>query len=110
MSALLWDLHQRGLLENTLVVAIAEFGRTPRINHRAGRDHWPHVFSGLLAGGGVPGGTVVGSSDSQGGYPASRAIRPGDLAATLYHLLGLNPLADDRIRPFVNGEVVQELV
>jgi uncharacterized protein (DUF1501 family) len=93
-----------------VVLAIAEFGRTPRINNRAGRDHWPHVFSALIAGGGVAGGAVVGSSDNEGGYPGSRPIGPGDLAATLYHLMGLNPLIDDRLRPFSKGEVVTELV
>jgi len=109
MSALLFDLHDRGLLEDTIVLAIAEFGRTPRINNRAGRDHWPHVFSALIAGGGIPGGTVVGSSDQQGGYPGSQPIRPGDLAATLYHKMGLDPLLDVRIRPYVTGSVVPEL-
>lgn len=110
MSMLLKDLHERGLLERTLVVCIAEFGRTPNINDRAGRDHWPHVFSGLLAGGGVPGGTVVGASDAQGGYPAHRPISPGDLAATLYRLMGLNSLTDDRVRPFVKGDAIPEVV
>lgn len=110
MSALLADLHDRGLLARTLVVSIAEFGRTPVINNRGGRDHWPHVFSALLAGGGLPGGTVVGISDPRGAYPAHRPVRPGDLAATLYRRLGLNSLTDDRLRPFVKGEAVPELV
>ncbi len=109
LSALLSDLHDRGLLQDTLVLAIAEFGRTPVINNRAGRDHWPHVFSALVAGGGIPGGTVVGASDQQGGYPGSQPVGPGDLAATLYKILGLNPLVDDRVRPFVTGSVVPEL-
>lgn len=110
LSALLDDLSTRGLLEKTLVVCIAEFGRTPRINARAGRDHWPHVFSGLLAGGGVPGGTVVGASDPQGAYPGHNPIEAGDLAATLYRLMGLNSLTDDRLRPFVKGNAIAEIV
>jgi hypothetical protein len=110
LAMLLEDLADHGLLKSTLVVCISEFGRTPRINAYAGRDHWPHVASVLLAGGGVPGGTVVGASDAQGGYPAHRPVRPGDLAATLYRLLGLSPLTDDRLRPYVKGEVVPEIV
>jgi hypothetical protein len=110
LAALLRDLHDRGLLQRTLVLAIAEFGRTLTINERAGRDHWPHVFSGLIAGGGVPSGTVVGASDAQGGYPAHRPVSPGDLAATLYRLMGLNSTTDDRLRPFVKGEIIPELV
>ena len=74
MSALLWDLHQRGLLGRTLILAIAEFGRTPTINNRAGRDHWPAVMSAVLAGGGLRVGQAVGSSDSSASYPASTFI------------------------------------
>lgn len=109
LAMLLRDLHDRGLLRKTVVVAIAEFGRTPKINDRAGRDHWPHVFSGLLAGGGVPGGTVIGASDPQGAYPAHAPVSPGDLAATLYRRMGLNPTTDDRLRTFVRGNVIPEL-
>ncbi|MFN3649629.1 MAG: DUF1501 domain-containing protein [Armatimonadota bacterium] len=102
LSALLDDLRDRGLLESTLVVAIGEFGRTG-VNKLGGRDHWPSVFSGLLAGGGAPTGLVVGSSDSMGRYPADRPISPGDFAATLYRLLGINPNVEDRVRPFIAG-------
>jgi hypothetical protein len=104
LSALLDDLKERGLLETTLVVAVGEFGRTG-INKLAGRDHWPFVFSALLAGGGAPTGLVVGSSDSMGQYPASRPVSPGDFAATIYRLLGINPNVEDRVRPFLNGGV-----
>jgi hypothetical protein len=91
LSALLDDLDSRGLLESTLVVAQGEFGRSPRINHSAGRDHWPHVYSVILAGGGVQGGRVVGSSDKIGAYPATDPVSPGDLAATIFTSFGLDP-------------------
>lgn len=89
-TALLEDLDQRGLLDETLVVAIGEFGRTPKINKFGGRDHWGNVFSFSLAGAGISGGQVYGSSDRQGGYPASQRIEPQDLTATLFHLLGID--------------------
>lgn len=88
-SALLEDLDQRGLLDETLVVAIGEFGRTPKINSKGGRDHWGPVFSFTLAGAGISGGQVYGSSDKNGAYPASNKVRPGDLTATLFHLMGI---------------------
>jgi hypothetical protein len=89
-SALIEDLDARGLLETTLVVALAEFGRTPRINKAAGRDHWPDCYSMVLAGGGVRGGTVYGASDRIGAYPALDPVTPGDLAATLFSKFGVN--------------------
>ncbi len=101
LSSLLEDLHQRGLLDSTLVVVTGEFGRTPRINQYGGRDHWPQCFSVLLAGGGVPGGLVVGASDNQGGYPAFRPVQVPELAATIYRLMGINTNTDLRIRPFI---------
>lgn len=104
LSALLDDLKDRGLWDTTLVVAVGEFGRTG-INKLGGRDHWPPCFSALLAGGGVPRGLVVGSSDSMGQYPASRPVSPQDFNATLYRLLGINPNVDDRVRPFLHGGV-----
>ncbi len=91
LSALIQDLSDRGMLEETLVVAMGEFGRTPKINANAGRDHWPNVFSVVLAGGGVQGGQVIGSSDALGEYPAERPVTPSDLAATIYTLLGIDP-------------------
>jgi hypothetical protein len=93
VSALLEDLHQRGLLGETLVVLLSEFGRTPRFEGKGnGRGHWPYCYSGLLAGGGVPGGSVYGSSDRQGGEVASgRPISHADFGATLFHALGIPP-------------------
>jgi hypothetical protein len=88
-SALLEDLDQRGLLDETLVVAIGEFGRSPKINANGGRDHWGPVFSFTLAGAGISGGQVYGSSDKNGAYPASNKVQPGDLTATLFHLMGI---------------------
>ncbi|HZU36228.1 MAG TPA: DUF1501 domain-containing protein, partial [Gemmataceae bacterium] len=95
-SALIEDLHARGLLESTLVVVLAEFGRTPQINKAAGRDHWPDCYSIVLAGGGVKGGAVYGSSDSIGAYPATDPVTPGDLAATLYWCFGLDAQTEIR--------------
>jgi hypothetical protein len=108
VSALLDDLGERGLLESTLIVMAGEFGRTPRIStlpgaREAGRDHWGRVQTALFAGGGVRGGTVVGSSDRFGGEPASDPQRPEDLAATIFHALGLPPATpwhDELGRPF----------
>jgi hypothetical protein len=85
------DLAGRGLLAETLVVVVGEFGRTPRINKLAGRDHWGHVFSMALAGAGIRGGQVIGASDRNGAYPATEPVRGGDLTATIFHLLGIDP-------------------
>jgi hypothetical protein len=89
-SALVDDLQQRGLLSTTLVVVMGEFGRTPRVNTNGGRDHWPRVFSVLLAGGGIPGGQIIGRSDDAGESPAERPVTPSDLAASIYLLLGID--------------------
>jgi hypothetical protein len=89
-AALIADLGNRGLLEETLVIAMGEFGRTPKINASAGRDHWPNCYSVVLAGGGVRGGITYGSSDKMGAYPDSDAVSPGDLAATLFWRFGLD--------------------
>lgn len=89
-STLLDDLEQRGLLEETLVVAAGEFGRTPRINAQGGRDHWPGVWSALLAGGGIAGGQVLGASDAHGMYPSERPVSPAELAATILHTQGVD--------------------
>jgi hypothetical protein len=89
-TALLEDLQARGLLAETLVVAIGEFGRTPKINGQGGRDHWGNVFSFVMAGAGIAGGQVFGSSDRNGAYPATNPIRPHDLTATIFHLLGID--------------------
>jgi hypothetical protein len=101
LSALIDDLHGRGLLETTLVLAFGEFGRTPRINRFGARDHWPACASVFLAGGGVPGGTVIGASDREGGYPSHTAVSPPDLAATIYRLMGIDTNTDPRVRPFI---------
>jgi uncharacterized protein (DUF1501 family) len=88
-AALVDDLGQRGLLAQTLVLATAEFGRTPRVNNSAGRDHWPFVYSVALAGGGTRAGTVLGASDRIAAYPTAHPHDPRDMAATVYHLLGV---------------------
>jgi hypothetical protein len=90
-AALMDDLSERGLLTETLVVVIGEFGRTPRINKFGGRDHWGHVFSCALAGAGIRGGQVIGASDKNGAYPTTDPIQGGDLSATIFHLLGIDP-------------------
>ena len=94
LSALIGDLSDRGMLDDTLVVVMGEFGRTPKINANGGRDHWPNVFSVALAGGGIQGGQVVGSSDALGEYPKDNPITPSDLAATIYTLLGIDPAGE----------------
>jgi len=102
-SALLEDLEARGLLDETLVVCLGEFGRTPRINAAAGRDHWAACNSVVLAGAGIRGGRVYGSSDRLAAYPATLPVTPDDLAATIYHALGIDPTTDlfDRLeRPY----------
>jgi len=94
LSALIEDLDQRGLLDSTLVVAMGEFGRTPRINANAGRDHWPDCYSVLLAGGGVKGGFVYGSSDRLGAYPETNPVSPADLTATIFWRFGIDPMTE----------------
>jgi hypothetical protein len=101
-SALLADLHQRGILDETLVVCLGEFGRTPRINVQAGRDHWAACNTVVLAGAGVGGGQVHGASDRWAAYPATAPVSPADIAATIYHALGIDlgtPLHDALGRP-----------
>jgi hypothetical protein len=102
-AALIEDLEARGLLGETLVVAMGEFGRTPRINSTAGRDHWPDCYTAVLAGGGVRGGAVHGASDRVAAYPARDPVTPGDLAATIFWRFGINPrqeVRDQTGRPF----------
>jgi hypothetical protein len=89
ISSLLLDLDARGLLERTLVVVMGEFGRSPRVNGAAGRDHWNFCYSLLLAGGGIKGGAVHGSSDRIGAHPSSSPVGPADVIATIYHCLGI---------------------
>src|SRR5262249_26351940 len=90
-AALIRDLDRRGLLDSTLVMVTTEFGRTPKINGNAGRDHYPKVFSIVLAGGGCKKGCVHGASDPTGGEPESDPLTVPDLAATLYHQIGVDP-------------------
>jgi hypothetical protein len=102
-AALIEDLETRGLLETTLVVAMGEFGRTPKINPMGGRDHWPDCYTAVLAGGGVRGGAVYGASDRIGAYPASDPVVPGDVAATVFWRFGIDPateVRDQTDRPF----------
>lgn len=116
ISALMDDLQDRGLLDSTLIVVMGEFGRTPKLNTSAGRDHWPRVFSVLLAGGGAKGGQVLGSSDKTGESPHESPVTPPDLAATIFTLLGLDPrhtlqTADGRpIHLSRDGKVIEELL
>jgi len=98
LPTLLDDLEDRGLLKDTLVLWMGEFGRTPKINKNASRDHWPQCYTALLAGGGVKAGYAHGSSDGHGMYPDEHPARPDDLAATLYYLLGIDPASEVRDR------------
>jgi hypothetical protein len=110
-STLLSELQDHGMLEDTLVVCMGEFGRTPKLNPAGGRDHWPHCWSILFAGGGVRGGQVVGASDEIGGAPKERPVTPVEVAATVYHALGIDlqlalpspqgsiPLVDPGVNP-----------
>ncbi len=114
-AALLGDLQQRGMLDETLVVCMAEFGRSPRINKAAGRDHWGSVFSVALAGGGIRGGTVYGVSDAQGGQPSEGRVVPQDITATILHCLGIEPASEihDRFgRPITacTGSVIRQVI
>jgi hypothetical protein len=112
LSALLDDLQQRGRLDETLVVLLTEFGRTPRVNGGAGRDHYPGVYSVVLAGGGIRGGRVFGASDRYGALPSDQPCGPNDLHATIFHALGIAadselhdltgrslPMCDGRVLP-----------
>jgi hypothetical protein len=113
-STLLEDLHERGLLSKTLVLATGEFGRTPKLNPRGGRDHWPGVWSILFAGAGVRGGQVIGSSDNLGAEPRDRPVSPAEIAATAYHALGVDlairlPAPDGRSFPLVTAAAIREL-
>jgi uncharacterized protein (DUF1501 family) len=117
LAALVRDLVDRGLYEKTLIVAMGEFGRTPRMNEAAGRDHWGHTFSVLMGGGRLPRGIVVGASDAHGAYVADRPLSPEDVAATIYHHLGIDgrkvAFPDRAGRPLYlveQGEPIRELV
>ena len=110
------DLDDRGLLKKTVVVLTGEFGRTPKINKDAGRDHWSRSFTIAIGGGGVQGGRIIGKSDKWAMAPAENPYGPADLCATIYHLLGINPRSEMHTpdgRPIMltnNGRVIKELL
>lgn len=115
LTALIEDLHERGLAQRVLVAAFGEFGRAPRIDKQAGRGHWPRAMSALLSGGGIRPGQVVGATTADGGEPADRPLLPGDLLATIYRVLGIDHesfLPDRQNRPIrlvESGEPIAEL-
>jgi hypothetical protein len=115
-SSLIEDLDTRGLLESTLIVLMGEFGRTPKINQMAGRDHWPRANSVLVAGGGVRRGMLLGRTDGNAEYPTDRPVSPADLAATMFTLLGIDPHKTEHtndgrsIKLVADGEAVTELI
>lgn len=113
-TGLLEDLKQRGMLDNTLVVAMGEFGRTPQLNPRGGRDHWPGVWSILFSGANVKGGQVIGASNKTGAEPKDRPILPEEVAATIYKGLGIDlntrlPGPENRPLPIIEAEPIDEL-
>ncbi|MCI0463510.1 MAG: DUF1501 domain-containing protein [Gemmataceae bacterium] len=110
LSALLIDLQQRGLLESTLVLAVGEFGRSPKINDKAGREHWEHCYSALIAGGGIHGGRVIGSSDARGERPHDHPVTPADVAATIHHCVGITSEMAQTLGVAVNGKVIEQLL
>ncbi len=109
LSALLDDLEDRRLLETTLVLAVGEFGRMPKINDKAGREHWNNCYSALIAGGGVRGGRVVGASDKRGEQPADRPTTPADVGATILSRLGIGAAELTGIGLSPSGQVIEEL-
>jgi hypothetical protein len=116
VSSLIDDLVARGMFERTLVVVMGEFGRSPKVNPAAGRDHWNFCYGLMLAGGGVKGGHVFGASDKIGGRPSSNPVSPADVVATIYHCLGVSKdleLRDNQDRPFVLvpwGDVIRDVL
>jgi uncharacterized protein (DUF1501 family) len=109
LSSLLTDLSDRGMLERTLVVAMGEFGRSPKVNDKAGRDHWEHCYSALFAGGGVSGGRVVGASDGRGERPIDRPATPADVAATIHRAVGMTSEQTQPLGVVVDGKPIEEL-
>jgi uncharacterized protein (DUF1501 family) len=109
MTAFVTDLDRRGLLASTLVLAVGEFGREPKVNNKAGREHWPHCYSALLAGGGVKGGRVIGTSDAKAARPADTPLTPGDLCATVHHAAGLTSEHITGMGLTPAGRVIEEL-
>ena len=115
-AALIQDLTERGLLDSTLVCVISEFGRTPKVNKDAGRDHWPKVFSSILAGGGIKGGMTYGTTDATGTEPEDNPVTVPHWATTIYHQMGINADKElmapgDRPIEIVDfGEVIQDII
>jgi uncharacterized protein (DUF1501 family) len=115
LASLIEDLSESGMLEKTMVIMLSEFGRTPRINDNAGRDHWAPVFSGFMAGGGINGGQVIGSSDEDGFMPKDRPVQVADINATMCHALGIDhekEVMTPLLRPMKlvdNGSPIMEL-
>src|SRR5262249_12697592 len=114
-SALVNDLEERGMLHETLVIAMAEFGRTPQINKSGGRDHWPFVYSVAFAGAGIHAGTVYGASDKAAAYPVSDPRSPADFCATIYHLLGIpsDTVIHDQLgrpHPVIIGQPIEPIL
>ncbi|MFL5341037.1 MAG: DUF1501 domain-containing protein [Gemmataceae bacterium] len=109
LSALLTDLKERGLLDSTLIVAVGEFGRSPKINDKAGREHWEKCYCALVAGGGVAGGRVVGASTPKGEFPQDRPTTPADLAATIHHVAGITSEQAVSLGVATGGKVIEEL-
>src|SRR5205814_949911 len=115
-STLLTDLKDRGMLDETMVIWMGEFGRTPRVNMTGGRDHWPKVMSVAMAGGGLKGGVAVGKSNLKGEEPAERPIYPPDIAFTMFESLGINPGKINTtptgrpIRIAQDGQAIKELI
>lgn len=116
VSSLIDDLEARGRLDRTLVVVMGEFGRSPKVNPGAGRDHWNFCYGLMLAGGGVRGGHIFGASDKIGGRPSSNPVKPADIVATIYHCLGISKdleLRDNQDRPFQLtpwGDVIRDVL
>jgi uncharacterized protein (DUF1501 family) len=116
LTALVNDLYDRGLDKRVLLVVMGEFGRTPRINNLAGRDHWPGAASVLFIGGGLKMGQIIGSTDAQAAYPKDRPLSPGDVLSTIYHVLGVDwthEFQDHASRPLrvvPEGEPIRELI
>lgn len=114
LPVLLDELHDRGLLDQTLVIWMGEFGRTPKLNQNESRDHWPQCYTVLLAGGGVKGGYVYGKSDAYAMFPDERPVTPEDLAATIYYLLGIDPqteIVDLANRPLaIGGQPILDII
>ena len=120
VSALLMDLKQRGMLDSTLVIVGGEFGRSPYIDHlsnpaQGGRQHWPHCYSMMFAGGGIRSGEVFGRSDALAAYPAAKKVAPWDMGATLLHLMGIDPTQqvtdrDGRTRRLTKGSAINGII